>query len=278
MRPVPPDHSGSPVLFDTALQLWEEPAQCAVRILLHRVVGESVVHDRMFHNLLAETQFTAADVEELLQLLHSLAAQEVPIAEICKRLRQFCVAGSDGARRTLRGRPAQTGRGPLGRVIPLTSFAQLLVETHHHTDLAEARAAIRAMFETQPDDYPVDWLKYPLGRYAMWSTFEEAGGRPFGGEPRSATELLRLLGLDPLHGRDLLLVFEYQLPAGVVSRVPSFFDAYVGGWNAWFRASAHEAAFGRTRPVGVREARGAPEVIHDIIPASALEAPLSSRI
>jgi hypothetical protein len=274
---MPHEPSGAaPVLFDASLQLRDDPEQCAVRIMLNRVVAESVVHDRMFHNLLAETQFSAADVEELLQLLHSLAARGTPIAELCQRLRQFCAASAHGQPRPLRGRPAQLGQGPLGRVVTLRSFAHLLVHMEHHTDLEEAVSAIRAMLGTPPQDFPIDWQSYPLGRYAMWSTFDESGARPFH-DTRSASDLLELLGLDPHHDGDLLLVFEYKLPAAVVSRVPSFCDAYVGSWNAWFRVSPHEAPFGRTRPVGEREARGVPEVIHEVVTASVLEAPLSFR-
>lgn len=268
MRPDLPD---TPVLFDVALQRWQESAQCTVRILLARLVGVSVVHDRMVHNLLAETQFTAADVDALLGLLHALAASGAEIPEICARLKQFCVADDRGERRTLRGRPAQIGRAVLGRVCGMSRFARLLAQAEHHTDEQEARAAIRAMLQTQPENYPQEWQRYPLGRHAMWSTLDETGGRPFR-DARSAGELLGLLGLDPHQDGEVLLLFEYRLPAEVVSRVPSFFDAYVAEWNAWFRVSAHEAPFGRTRPVGDREARGVPEVIHDVITASALAA------
>ncbi|HMG58069.1 MAG TPA: hypothetical protein VK601_31425 [Kofleriaceae bacterium] len=279
MPPEPPAPPGAPVLFDAALQRWAERDQCAVRLLLHRIMGESIIHDRMFHNLLAETQFTAADIEELLAVLQALAAHGASTVETCNRLRQFCATSAAGERRTLRGRPANTGRGALGRVVTLSAFARLLVQTERHTDLEEAQLAIRAMFGMRPEDYSIDWRRYPLGRHAMWGTFDEAGGPPFGNAPPSAADLLERLGLDPRHDGDLLLVLEYRLPPEVTSRVPSFCDAYVGpGWNAWFRVSAHEAPFGRTRPVGAREARGAPEVIHDVITASALDAPMRYRV
>ncbi|HEX3760979.1 MAG TPA: hypothetical protein VHW23_19930 [Kofleriaceae bacterium] len=261
------------------LQSWAEHDQCAVRLLLHRIMGESVVHDRMFHNLLAESQFSAADIAELLELLHALAAQGASIDEVCGRLREFCTASPSGTRRTLRGRRAQVGAETLGRVMPLSTFARLLVRARYHTDEEEAQFAIRAMLGARPEDYTIDWRSYPLGSYAIWSTFDEAGGRPFGDDLPSAAELLERLGLEPKYDGDLLLVLEYRLPADVTSRVPSFCDAYVGReWNAWFRVSAHEAPFGRTRPVGAREARGAPEVIHDVITASALAAPIHYRV
>jgi hypothetical protein len=276
---MPPEPPAAPVLFDAELQRWAERDQCAVRLLLHRIMGESLVHDRMFHNLLAESQFTAADIAELLGLLAALAAQGASTDEACQRLRGFCAQAAGGERRTLRGRPAQTGRGPLGRVMSLASFARLLVHAGAHTDLEEAQIAIRAMLGARPEDYSIDWRRYPLGRHAMWGTFDEAGGAPFGEVLPSAADLLERLGLEPRRDGDLLLVLEYRLPAEVTPRVPSFCDAYVGaGWNAWFRVSAHEARFGRTRPVGAREARGAPEVIHGAITAAALEAPLRYQV
>jgi len=83
------------------------------------------------------------------------------------------------------------------------------------------------------------WADVPLGRFLMWSTFDQdrAGGDPFVGTPRTATGTCGLLGL-PKRFKQPLLLFTYQIPKSITPKVPTIADAYAGeDWNYYFQVT-----------------------------------------
>jgi hypothetical protein len=166
---------------------------------------------------------------------------------------------------------------------------------------ASARALIRVL--TRSDGkrvLPAAILdNLPLGKYIMWSTFDEVhrGADPFDPQPGKFLELVAVLGLDPVllglsdedgnpipgGTRPNCVLLSYNLPTGVSPHIPTIVEAYAGSgrMNYYFRVTDYEVSYPRPpqtlpSPRGMH-LRGRPEVVHSVISALNISAPLEVR-
>jgi hypothetical protein len=259
-----------PSLFHLVLSAGLEPRSARIRGALFQVTLASPVGDRMYHNLLLEPHRSASDWNELITKLSEISGD---IIETLKVVRDFC-GGNPAPKRIGTGPQAKISSTVFGRVIPFESFCAILLKEGYHVEMAQARATVRAMLRRALDRFPEDWKRYPLGMYLMWSTFRPNEPDPFP-ETTTGGDLLSALGIERTSASGTILAFRYTLPTSIVPRVPTFCDAYAGPvWNPYFRVPPFGAEHGRVRPVGLHERRGAGEVVHEVITASLLAAPL----
>jgi hypothetical protein len=159
----------------------------------------------------------------------------------------------------------------LGRVIEEQDYIhrRFVVKS---TTVPSSPGAQKALFRkvlTMTLNEQRDYLeRSPLGGMKMWSTFDTKGKGPFGGIPLDSSRLRAAFGLDEAldPSADVLLTFEYTLPAGVVPRIPTVFDAYAAEpWPAYFLPSLPPKKHGYTDPWQGFGLRPRPEVVHETI-------------
>jgi hypothetical protein len=263
MNPVVPFHS--------VLETAPLGVQVAVRNGLRRLEETDSACRAMVHNLFEDATLAAQDWQALID---ELAASVRSRRDFQTAVRTFCASLRPGSARPF-GPLARPGTRFLGRLVTLSTFIAYLRSAGIFHGKDEAYIQIRAIIGQDPSMLPARVRRWPLGRFAIWSTFKpDRDESPFD-PPLVAHRLLERLGLAPLRPGDSILLLEYDLPMTIEARVPTFVDAYIGSsWNQWFRAPSRGCRYGKTRPAGPFEGRDRPEVIHGVILAGALRSPI----
>lgn len=134
----------------------------------------------------------------------------------------------------------------------------------------------------------------PLGRYIMWSTFDEKtlDEDPFPDRPLKVSELAAVMGLDydvlfpkttpPTRSKAFCVILGYRFPSVVRPHVPTIAEAYAGTGrlNYYFEIYRHkvDATLGHyPRTMATPKAQdkhGAPEVVHSVVFADNLSMPI----
>lgn len=164
--------------------------------------------------------------------------------------------------RKLEGREIEDTPVPKGRAISRPDFAGLMERTQAFSS-ADAR---EQFFEDRRADRPPtapyhqQLRNCPLGRYLIWSTFQQPVDDPFEGLPDAAA-VREGMSLPPPQGkrdRELVLLV-YRVPTDLPVRYPTIAEAYAAeGWNERFECSTPNDPWGYTQG-------GRPEVVHDVI-------------
>jgi hypothetical protein len=162
----------------------------------------------------------------------------------------------------------------LGRVINLEHYCDILIKERIFLDVYEAKSFIELLIDTAVVSIPEHWKSMPMGKHAMWATFDQNGERPFGNDPPPARAILCVLGIKASAGPHLVL--EYQLPPSIPAKIPTFADAYADShWAMYFRPAIPRQSCGLTKPTeDCHTDVGRPEVVHDIIKIEALSFPM----
>lgn len=253
--------------FERALSKLSQEKRRVVRQRLADFSAESAIHQQMVHNLYAESRLAEPEWTPLVDLLLNPTTN---IQESEKEIRKFC------RERILKGQISSPPSNlDYGRVITLEQLCEVLVKAHFFNDTDDAKATLELMIDLNPEDLPPQWAEIPLGRYLMWSTFDPENGKPFGDAPPEAEYLLCTLGLPPPEESPLLLL-EFRLQGDVQPMVPTFCDAYAAEfWSRYFRPAPPGAPYGRTMATeDCPDQKGRPEVVHSVIDARNLVAPL----
>lgn len=108
----------------------------------------------------------------------------------------------------------------------------------------------------------------------MWATVDllpdsvPSGQNPFANMPRDANSIRAQLGLisSKEEKRKDLLLFVYNLPAGLMAYFPTIAEAYAGeDWLWYFRPATAIDTYGRTMPWPDTKHPPSPEVVHEPI-------------
>lgn len=236
-----------------------------IRAILTRLANTGPLCRRMITNLFAESSFTVRDWDELFLLLKENRSVE----KLKGAITEFCQRG-----RSLKGNPAKISAGhSLGRVVSFNKFCYMLVKLKYYSDFEEARADIRYRIDLDAKIMDSKWKSQKLGRYIMWSTFDPKRNNPFR-KSMNVDNLICSLGLTPITGPVLLL--HYQLPSGILPKVPTFCDAYANPvWPEYFHRVGKSAPYGMTTPSQPCKVKtGRPEVVHEVITANNIISPL----
>ena len=168
---------------------------------------------------------------------------------------------------TLKGPPAEIKHATvLGRVVARQQLADLFYLGQHFGSPEDALDHIAKMENRTLERIHRAWGDFDLGRFVMWSTFDETGGLPFERLPQSADHLRAKLGLDPdERGRPLLLL-QYTLPSPEAAYLPTIAEAYAGDtWHRYFKPvepAQIPLGYGMTSPWPEFGGTGLPEVVH----------------
>ncbi|MEM8560037.1 MAG: hypothetical protein AAGG50_19645, partial [Bacteroidota bacterium] len=137
---------------------------------------------------------------------------------------------------TLIGVAIPTTPAPFGRALEADRFAALAQQAGLTASGAAQQQFLDDLRYGLPSPLPphVQFSGCNLGRYLIWSTFNEpSGGDPFEG-CTTTDEVCNRLGLQ--HGGDTVLLV-YDVPSHVTVRYPTLADAYAGpAWNPLFQA------------------------------------------
>lgn len=164
-----------------------------------------------------------------------------------------------------------------GRVIGEDDYFRRMFEPRAALPVTEKKRAayIRWVLDRSLDEQRTILDRAPLGKYKMWSTFDQRSFFPFDGFLNDPTRIRASLGLDECTDPtdDDLLIFEYTLPAGTTPRIPTVCDAYAGpSWPAYFLPAPPTARHGFTDPWDGSGMKKCPEVVHDVITGRMLAA------
>lgn len=172
-------------------------------------------------------------------------------------------------------------RATFGRVVPIERLASYIADFTGQ-DRKDCLHTLQQLLLSGTVDYrSLFVLEWPLGKFLMWSLFDEHGHAtdPFVPHPNSVADLLAEAGVSVPKNqhRKMFVLLSYHLPSTINPHFPTIVDAYAGFPNYYFRPLPLPATSGtpqvlpRTRPLpGYEETRGRPEAVHGVIFSSSL--------
>lgn len=163
------------------------------------------------------------------------------------------------------------------RIIKMETFAEYLFESGDFAKEEDVLETIENLIGKDPKALPPIRLRYQLGKWLIWTTFNTKGIGKF--QSLSGRQIYCSLGLDEeLKSDDHLLIFCFILPTKVKTLFPTFFDGYAGKtWNKCFRVAQPSEKHGWTRhqdPCACGFAIGRPETVHTVVSMENLRAPI----
>ncbi len=228
---------------------------------------------QMIQNLYIESQLKMADWKELVFLLEQPGINRTTFKDVIKA---FCRNN-----RSLVGKKANVkGTMVFGRAVSFENLYKMLRKylnekksKNNFATRKEAKAYLRRLIGQSPAITPPKWKEFEIGRFLIWSTFKPKAGKPFGDPLPVAKNIICSLGLPPQ--KSPIIVLEYHLPRGLKLRIPTICDAYSADqWLPYFRPALPGADYGKTMPTDTCPDKGRPEIVHDVIKAENLVAPL----
>lgn len=230
------------------------------------LTGAGAPQRQFVFNLEADCHMCHASWETIRRVI----LRRIPTAaDLQRALRDAC------RQHTLQGDPvAHSHPSPLGRAVTREAFADVLrYQFGFSTPSEEEQFMDDLLHPRAPDDNRAQLGGRLLARAGrvMWATFDyddstsSFGPDPFAGMSPDADDIRAHLGLSANDaGKDLLL-FVYNLPAGVTPRFPTIAEAYAGDdWSYYFRPARGAERWGYTMTWNLSPSPAPrPEVVHE---------------